>query len=316
MPFINTKIGNALVDFEFNVDADARIFGWTRNQVRGIVGDQPVSQDSSVAMLWETGLAQEHDFYMKTCTVDNSKCYKAKTVPVIFDISQKSGYLTGGQSIKIKGFGFNHKSIDAKIDGVACAVTKYSETEFDCTVGNKAAVTALDKPFVGQHGLKRKMWNFTLSVNPTTGKWEGDWDQIYSDRWADETKNPPLYEKLHTNMETFRNYQPATTREDFTSQQLKGWFVPQVTGKHRFYMACDDWCRLKFVKTADSIKDPETLLNVNSNAAERDYYKEVEDGRKRITDWIDLVKGQNYYIETDTQNYNWESSYTLSVEIQ
>jgi hypothetical protein len=31
MPFINTKIGNALVDFEGNVDADTSIHGWKRN---------------------------------------------------------------------------------------------------------------------------------------------------------------------------------------------------------------------------------------------------------------------------------------------
>jgi len=80
-------------------------------------------------------------------------------------------------------------------------------------------------------------------------------------------------------------------------------------------MACDDWCKLKFGKTAGSTKDPETLLSVNSYSnGERYYYR--NDGRKRITDWIDLVKGQNYYLETDTQNYNWDSSYTLSVEIQ
>jgi hypothetical protein len=157
-------------------------------------------------MLWETGLAIEHDFYMKTCIADNTQCYKAKTVPVIFDISQKSGYLTGGQSIKVKGFGFNHKSIDVKVDGVACAVTKFSESEFDCTVGTKAAVSVVDVPLIGQNGIRRKFWNFTMTKNPTTGATEGDWAKIYNRVWADETKNPPQEEKLHTNLESYREY--------------------------------------------------------------------------------------------------------------
>jgi hypothetical protein len=155
-------------------------------------------------MLWETGYAIEHDTYMKTCLADNSACYKAKTVPVIFDISQKSGYLTGGQSMKVKGFGFNHKNIDVKVDGVACAVTKFSDSEFDCTVGTKAAVSKVDVPLIGQNGIRRKFWNFTRTVDPVTGKESGDFDQIWDRRYKDETKNKPAYEKLHTNIETHR----------------------------------------------------------------------------------------------------------------
>lgn len=48
-------------------------------------------------MLWETGLADIMQNEALHCdAVTNSSCYYAKTVPVIFDISAKEGYRTGG----------------------------------------------------------------------------------------------------------------------------------------------------------------------------------------------------------------------------
>lgn len=47
-------------------------------------------------MLWETGRAVKSENVLKTCSYDNTDCYEARTVPVIFDISQKKSYLTGG----------------------------------------------------------------------------------------------------------------------------------------------------------------------------------------------------------------------------
>jgi hypothetical protein len=53
-------------------------------------------------------------------------------VPVIFDISQSTGYTTGGQNLTFTGFGFNNKAIDVKIDETPCKVTRYSDFGFDC----------------------------------------------------------------------------------------------------------------------------------------------------------------------------------------
>ena len=39
LPFVNAKINNALVDFEFNVDHDVSFRSWQYNSVRGRVGD-------------------------------------------------------------------------------------------------------------------------------------------------------------------------------------------------------------------------------------------------------------------------------------
>jgi hypothetical protein len=56
-PFINTKIGESLMDFEFYVDSDQYIRKDNHNALSGRVGDQPVSKNQAVKMLWETGHA-------------------------------------------------------------------------------------------------------------------------------------------------------------------------------------------------------------------------------------------------------------------
>ena len=47
------------------------------------------------------------DYSMKICNFDSkTNCYKAKTVPKIDSVDSSSGYISGGQTLKIKGFGF------------------------------------------------------------------------------------------------------------------------------------------------------------------------------------------------------------------
>jgi len=48
------------------------------------------------------------------------------------------------------------------------------------------------------------------------------------------------YEELVTNFEVSR------LKEDFYGNNLRGYFVPPLTTRYRFYMACDDHCLLDF----------------------------------------------------------------------
>ena len=100
------------MDFTENVDFSTGLTHWRKNSLRGRIGDQPVSKDDKLSMLWETGNSWTQRNTVKTCSYDNTDCYEARTVPVIFDISQNTGYLTGGQNLTVRGFGFNHKKID------------------------------------------------------------------------------------------------------------------------------------------------------------------------------------------------------------
>lgn len=116
-PFINAKVGGTLLDFEDYVDGNSwyKVNGgyW----VKGKVGELPIVDDMNVTMLWETGLSHLHPVKSLTCSFDNSTCYHAKSVPVIYSISSNQGYSTGGMNLTVKGYGFNSENIDAKVDG-------------------------------------------------------------------------------------------------------------------------------------------------------------------------------------------------------
>ncbi len=76
---------------------------------------------------------------------------------------------------------------------------------------------------------------------------------------------------------------------DYYGQILRGWFVPPVTARYRFYLACDDYCGLKLGATPNSITSATELLAVLGWSSYRDYYK--ADGQKRISDWVTLSQG-------------------------
>jgi hypothetical protein len=78
---------------------------------------------------------------MQYCNYDATDCYTAKTVPAIYEMDQKDGFMTGGQVITVKGFGFGYGTIKATFDGVDCKVLTQTTTDFTCRAGSKASVS-------------------------------------------------------------------------------------------------------------------------------------------------------------------------------
>jgi len=116
-PFINAKVGGNLLDFEDNVASDTGYHSWNKNTARGQIGANTISSKSDLSMMWETGKATVSDIESKFCNFDQTDCYMAKSVPVIFGVSDHKGYKTGGQNITITGYGFDSGKIDARVDG-------------------------------------------------------------------------------------------------------------------------------------------------------------------------------------------------------
>lgn len=85
----------------------------------------PVGPKNDLNMLWEVGYSMVADAQSLHCTYDNSTCYRALNVPVIFNISSNEGYTSGHQNLTIHGHGFNHDNITVMVDGVPCTVTDY-----------------------------------------------------------------------------------------------------------------------------------------------------------------------------------------------
>lgn len=82
-------------------------------------------------------------------------CYKARTVPVIHSINHDKGYITGGQNIVIRGFGFDNATAEVKIAGIDCKTTFVSKTQINCTTGSSTQ-PSVEGPRVGQQGISRK----------------------------------------------------------------------------------------------------------------------------------------------------------------
>jgi hypothetical protein len=55
MPFINAKIGESNVDFEYTVEPDDSYSSMYKNQVRGQIGELPAGEIYNISMLWEVG---------------------------------------------------------------------------------------------------------------------------------------------------------------------------------------------------------------------------------------------------------------------
>jgi hypothetical protein len=86
---------------------------------------------------------------------------------------------------------------------------------------------------VGQHGLRRKFYNYT------------DWHHTYHYKETDK----------HTDMLAMSFESPMNV-DDHLVNLYKGWFIPPATTKYRFYMSCDDLCNLKLGSEPNKIEEP------------------------------------------------------------
>ena len=300
MAFINAKIGGALIDFETYVDFDSTFSTWQRNYVTGRVGDQPPAANHNFTMLWETGQSAIQPVESLHCSYDNKTCYTTKTVPVIFGVSANSGFKTGGQELTVKGYGFDTGKIDAKVDGVPCNVTSFAKDQFTCEVQPAASASVVDVPHIGQHGIRRMLVNSSMNANQQY-VWLDNFDDMTKPDWTRQ-------ESLAMNIEMPPNL------GDRMSNNFTGWFVPPATTRYRFYMSCDDHCRLYLGNTPNSTVASK-ILDLNTAINFRDYWR-ANDGKRRISDWISLTEGEHYFIQTSVAEGGGGDHFSVAVEIE
>ena len=99
----------------------------------------------------------------------------------------------------------------------------------------------------------------------------------------------------------------------------KGWFVPPADGRYRFYMTCDDKCKIEMASCPNTITPLTTLLDHDYYNNYRDYFAarnyEVG-GRKTWSEWIELKKGEHYYlVGSHAEGYGGDS-FSVAVEIE
>jgi len=229
-----------------------------------------------------------NDGTITRCSYDNTQCYKVKTVAKIDSISASQGYTSGGQTVTITGHGFNDPNIDIQIDGVACAVKSYNQDTVTCETGAAASASVTGTNYVGQHGLRRTIYNSSSGFG-------------YSSMTSQES-----YEQLALHLEA-----PLNVDTNY-GNIFSGYFKAPATTNYRFYAACDDGCRV-YLGTTPMDPSSKQLIVDAGYASYRDYFNPT---RSFKSEWIPLTAGQYYYIETQHIQYSSGDHVSVAVEIE
>ena len=119
---------------------------------------------------------------------------------------------------------------------------------------------------------------------------------------------------------------PSNVGDDHGSV-MKGWFVAPATTNYRFYMSCDDSCRLNLGNTPNNAEDT-TEINYNGEVSKiipkpdfndvRNFWDvlEYESNPTTISDWIALEKGEHYFIEGHHLEWRYADHFSVAVEIE
>jgi hypothetical protein len=148
------------------------------------------------------------------CTFSGLECWTVRVHPKIDKISAASGYLLGGQTLKIEGWGLKGlTSTTVTTDGVPCKIDTARSTEeiLYCETGSKA-VASTTGPQPGQPGIT---YNFVNPTNPdVTPDFTNSLDETY-----------PKTTKLATSLETLYN-----SVDHRAVHNYDGWFKAPESG--------------------------------------------------------------------------------------
>lgn len=101
------------------------------------------------------------------------------------------------------------------------------------------------------------------------------------------------------------------------ANHMKGWFIPPVTTRYRFYMSCDDQCQLDMGLDPENPIEKTNLMRSGAWINHRNYFARIEKDRPElISDWVSLEEGQPYYIEGRHYEHNGGDHFSVAVEIE
>lgn len=92
---------------------------------------------------------------------------------------------------------------------------------------------------------------------------------------------------------------------------IDGYFRAPITGNYKFYMSCDDACRLSLSTVNLTPSSASVIITISSATAYRSYHTTSS----RQSSWISLTAGEYYYIKTEHTQGGGGDHLTVSVEI-
>ena len=122
-PVVFIKFSGTRTDSEGLIDYETRLSDYTVGSLKTRAGDQHVGS-SVPEVRFRVGNAYLRDSAYH-CNFAGDDCWYVKTHPKIDSISQADGYITGGQTLTITGWGLKGTTladVSVTVDGVSCTV--------------------------------------------------------------------------------------------------------------------------------------------------------------------------------------------------
>jgi len=86
------------------------------------------------------------------------------------------------------------------------------------------------------------------------------------------------------------NLESPINNGDYVGDFYQTWFVPPVTARYRFYMTCDDKCRMRIAPCPNTDSPTVELLRHDYASSFRDYWGERvfrnSGSRKTWSEWV------------------------------
>jgi hypothetical protein len=213
------------MEHESYLDEDTNLNRNADMTVQGIVQTESRAVNANLEVLFNgVGKALYNTVSSQTCDINGLNCYNVKVAPSITEISQTAGYTTGGQELKIKGYGFD-ATPTVMVGDALCTLTSYTETEIICETGATTLPTATS--FEGSHGLYHARFNQTAGA--TALNYE---DYLTGTGVAAEAEG---VETILTSFEI-----PDLSNYGNSNDHIMGYFKAPVDGQYQFHMSGDD----------------------------------------------------------------------------
>ena len=121
---------------EYLYDKDKRLSNYYLGNLKIRSADQ-LPGNSPLEVRFRVGDAYKREA-AKQCNFAGDDCWFTKTHPLIESVSAHSGFVSGGTTLTIDGYGLEGTTIDdvdVTIDGVPCVVTHTSIDQITCVTG-------------------------------------------------------------------------------------------------------------------------------------------------------------------------------------
>ena len=141
-PVVHIKFSGTRTDYEGFIDYETRMTHYTVAGLMTRAGDQlPGNSEPEVRLRVGNAYLRES---AKHCNFAGDDCYYVKTHPKIDSISATDGYITGGQTITLTGWGLKGETIanvTVTVDGVPCKVLTSTLEQITCETGSSDALS-------------------------------------------------------------------------------------------------------------------------------------------------------------------------------